>query len=259
MTGAMVFVTGTDTDVGKTVATAWLGWALSSAGTRIALIKPFQTGATDPTVDGDEATYRRALGASAGAVHVPTIRTLSALPEPLAPSIAAKRAGVALSPESIVRECQVIAAKHDVTLVEGAGGLLVSITDMVNMADFAARLMPPHGAPLVLVARPGLGTLNHTLLSVEAAKRRGLEVALLVVSGYPSDPTLPPSTVEAENLRYLRSRLPRIPLLVLGRANVTVRGFAEQMPVRLAGREPAWLSGLTLEALDVAAEVALAR
>ena len=244
MSGSMLFVTGTDTDVGKTVATAWLGWALASHARRVALVKPFQTGTAEPSVDGDEAFYRRALGEAA------TLRTLTTLPEPLAPAIAAARAGVTLSPAEAVRQCRAIAEEHDVTLVEGAGGLLVSITNEVDMADLAAGL----GAPLVLVVRPALGTLNHTLLSVEAAERRGLEVALLVVSGYAS----PPEVVEAENLRYLRSRLPTIPMLVLGRADLEAAGFVERLSSRLAGDAPTFLAGVSLAPLDVAAEVARA-
>ena len=144
-----------------------------------------------------------------------TLRTLSTLPEPLAPSIAARRAGVTLSVGEAVRACREIGEAHDVTLIEGAGGLLVSITDETDMAGLAAAL----SAPLVLVVRPALGTLNHTLLSVEAAARRGLDVALIVVSGYASTATIAPAVVEAENLRYLQERLPAIPMLVLGRQN----------------------------------------
>ena len=89
--GRTYFVTGTDTDVGKTVATVWLASALAP-GHRVALVKPVQTGASDPAVDGDEGFYRRALGPLAARV---TLTTLESLPEPLAPSIAAARAGAA--------------------------------------------------------------------------------------------------------------------------------------------------------------------
>lgn len=246
MDGSILFVTGTDTDVGKTVATAWLGWALSErAGRRVALLKPFQTGTTDPAADGDEALYRQALPETA------TIQTLSTLPEPLAPSIAAERAGATLSPDDAVRACREIAASHDVTLVEGAGGLIVSITATVDMAGLAGAL----DAPLVLVARPALGTLNHTLLSVEAAERRGLDVVLLVVSGYGQ----PPTVVEAENLRYFRERLPSIPMLVLGRSDPSSDQFPERMPAWIDGDPPAFLSGVMIDPLDVAEEVAQAR
>ncbi|MXY79972.1 MAG: dethiobiotin synthase [Chloroflexi bacterium] len=249
MSGELYFVTGTDTDAGKTVATAWLGWALQRAGRRVALVKPFQTGATDPAREGDEAVYQAALGDAA------TLRTLSTLPEPLAPSIAARRAGVTLSVEEALRTCRTIGEAHDVTFVEGAGGLLVTITDETDMADLAAS-MP---APLVLVVRPALGTLNHTLLSVEAAERRGLDVALIVVSGYASSAALAPAVVEAENLRFLQERLPAIPMLVLGRQEPTAADFPRAMPAWRLGAASPLLAPLGLEALHLEDEIARAR
>ncbi|PZC49733.1 MAG: 8-amino-7-oxononanoate synthase/dethiobiotin synthetase [Chloroflexi bacterium] len=249
MSGDVYFVTGTDTDAGKTVATAWLGWALQNAGRRVALVKPFQTGALDPATEGDEALYRQALGAEA------SVRTLQTLPEPLAPSIAAERAGVTLSAEDAVRECRAIGDAHDLTLVEGAGGLLVSITAEADMAGVAAAL----AAPLVVVVRPALGTLNHTLLTLEAAERRGLEVALIVVSGYRSSAEGPPSVVEAENLRYFRERLPQIPLLVLGLQDPTAPDFPRGIAAHRIGPLAPLVAALDLPTMDVATEVAQAR
>ena len=249
MSGDLYFVTGTDTDAGKTVATAWLGWALHRAGRRVALVKPFQTGAVDPGREGDEAVYRAALGDAA------TLRTLSTLAEPLAPSIAARRSGVSLSVEEALQACRAIGGAHDVTFVEGAGGLLVSITDETDMADLASALP----APLVLVVRPALGTLNHTLLSVEAAERRGLDVALIVVSGYASSPALAPAVVEAENLRFLQQRLPAIPMLVLGRQEPTAAGFPRGMPAWRLGATSPLLGPLGLEPLNLENEIARAR
>ena len=249
MSGELYFVTGTDTDAGKTVATAWLGGALQRVGRRVALVKPFQTGAVDPAREGDEAVYRAALGDAV------TLRTLSTLPEPLAPSIAARRAGVTLSVGEALRACRAIGDAHDVILVEGAGGLLVSITDETDMAGLAAAL----SAPLVLVVRPALGTLNHTLLSVEAAERRGLEVALIVVSGYASSATIAPAVVEAENLRYLQERLPAVPMLVLGRQEPTAAGFPRGMPSWRLGAASPLLAPLCLEPLNLENELARAR
>lgn len=247
MSPALYFVTGTDTDAGKSVATAWLGWALQNAGQSVALVKPFQTGAVDPATEGDEALYRRALGEAA------TVRTLQTLPEPLAPSIAAERAGVALAPEAAAAQCREIAAAHDVTLAEGAGGLLVSITAELDMAGFAASL----DAPLILVVRPALGTLNHTLLSLEAADRRGLTVAAIIVSGY--DTGAAPNVVEAENLRYLSERLPQRSIVVLGRQAPDAHGFPRGISAWRLGPESPLLAPLALPQLDLAAELARAR
>ena len=236
MSGEIVFVSGTDTGVGKTVAATWLAGALRTRG-QVALIKPFQTGATDPARDGDEAVYRATLGETV------TLRTLSTLAEPLAPSIAARRAGITLAPAEAAAACRAIAAEHEVTVVEGAGGLLVPITEALDMAAFARSL----GASLVVVTRPGLGTLNHTLLTVEAAERRGLPVRLLIVSGYPDEP----ESVEMENLRFLRERLGGIPLLVLTRVDVTGADFLGALRPRLAGTPPSFLEGIPVPQLEI--------
>ena len=236
--GRTYFVTGTDTDVGKTVATVWLASALAP-GHRVALVKPVQTGASDPAVDGDEGFYRRALGPLAARV---TLTTLESLPEPLAPSIAAARAGRRVDVDALVARCRAIAAAHDLTLVEGAGGLLVTLDETpgggMDMAGLAAAL----DAPLVVVIRPALGTLNHTLLTVEAAQRRGLPVELLICSGYPDAP----GPVEQENLRFLRRRYPRLPLLVLGHAALDAGEGLEALRPWLLGEPPALLRGLSL-------------
>jgi len=236
--GRTYFITGTDTDVGKTVATAWLASALAP-GRRVALVKPVQTGARDPAVDGDEGFFRRALGVLAAGV---TFATLESLPEPLAPSIAAARAGRRVDLDSLAARCREIAAAHDLTLVEGAGGLLVTLDETpgagADMADLAAAL----DAPLVVVIRPLLGTLNHTMLTVEAAERRGLSVELLICSGYPDVP----SVVERENLRFLRRRYPQLPLLVLRRAALDGDEGLEALRPWLLGEPPALLRGLSL-------------
>ena len=204
MNGRILFVTGTDTGVGKTVAAAWLARALARDA-RVALVKPFQTGAADPARDGDEAFYRAALRGTTVA-----IRTLVTLPEPLAPSIAAARAGTPIDVPAALAECRALARDRDVVLAEGAGGLLVPIDGATDMAAFAAAL----DASLVVVARPALGTLNHTALTLEAAARRGLAVELLVISGYPRRA----GVVERENLRFLRARYPDLPIVALAEA-----------------------------------------
>ena len=166
--GRIVLVTGTDTGVGKTIVAAWLAW-LTAPSQRVALVKAVQTGA-DPSVDGDEAFYRAALAdhpVAALAGHPITMTTLATFPEPMAPSIAARRAGKSVRVRDLVRSCVEIAQDHDLTIVEGSGGLMVPIDEDTNFADFATAL----GATLVLVIRPGLGTLNHTTLTLEAAVR----------------------------------------------------------------------------------------
>ena len=232
--GRIVLVTGTDTGVGKTVAAAWLAWKASRAG-RVALLKAVQTGA-DPEVGGDEAFYRTALGGSDV-----TLGTLASFPEPLAPLIAARRSGRPLDFETLARRCESEAAAHDLTLVEGSGGLLVPLDEARDFADLAVRL----DAALAVVVRPGLGTLNHTTLTLEAAERRGLEVPLLICSGASPEP----DAVESENLRFFaamrEARRPDAPmaLLVIERASDAGASRPERLAVRIEGPAPGWLPG----------------
>lgn len=237
MSNRVLFVTGTDTGVGKTVVAAWLAASLVPHH-RVALIKPFQTGALDPAADGDEAFYRASLGDEAV-----TIRTLVCLPEPLAPSIAAERAGTAIDVAGALVECRALAKEADVTLVEGAGGLLVSIAGAHDMAGFAASL----DASLVVVARPSLGTLNHTTLTLEAAERRGLPVELLVVSGFPASA----GVVEWENLRWFRDRYPDLPLVVLAEGPLAPADPLAGLDARLLGPTPPILEGADLPRLEL--------
>jgi len=233
----VLFVTGTDTGVGKTVAAAWLAAALARRQ-RVALVKPFQTGALDPATDGDEAFYRAALGDEAV-----TMRTLVSLPEPLAPSIAAERAGMPIDVAATLVECRALAKDADITLVEGAGGLLVSITAEHDMAGFAAAL----DASLVVVARPSLGTLNHTTLTLEAAECRGLPVEMLVVSGFAANA----GVVEWENLRWFRERYPDLPLVVLAEGPLAPADPLAGLDARLLGPTPPILDGMYLPPLEL--------
>lgn len=179
-----VFVTGTDTAVGKTVVTAAIARSLDDAGLRVAVYKPLQTG----TIDGDDDA--RDVHHLAGCDTFTGV----ALPDPLAPSVAAELVGAEIDVDAIVGRFRELRAEYDAVIVEGAGGLLVPIDDDTTMADLARALE----LPIVVVARPALGTLNHTALTVEAARTRGLHVEGIVISGFPSDPSLAQRTNPAE-------------------------------------------------------------
>ena len=156
------FVTGTDTDVGKTLVSAWLLAHLDGA-----YWKPIQAG-TEPTTDS--ATVQQLAELPVG--HV--LPEAYLLPEPMAPHEAARRAGIALDMDKLRLP------PHDgLVVVEGAGGLMVPIVDGAYMIDLADELE----LPIILVARSTLGTINHTLLSLEAIRRRGLPLAGVVISG----------------------------------------------------------------------------
>ncbi|MEC3958517.1 dethiobiotin synthase [Nocardia sp. CDC153] len=173
----MLFITGTSTDVGKTIATAALAATAATAGARVAVCKPAQTGVA-PGEPGDLAEITRLSGVS---------RTLelARYPEPLAPDTAARRCGRPLLTlaETVagIESC----ADADLILVEGAGGLLVRIGDF-TLLDLAQKL----GAPVLLVAAAGLGTLNHSELTTRALAAAGVECAGLVIGSWPAEPDL---------------------------------------------------------------------
>ncbi|WP_427888874.1 dethiobiotin synthase [Kribbella sp. GL6] len=175
----ITFVTGTDTDIGKTIVTAALAVC---AGESVAVVKPAQTGVA-PDEPGDLAEVGRLSGVTA-------LHEGVRLPEPLAPTTAARRAGIVLpSVEEYAASIDDLARTYDTVLVEGAGGLLVGLdADGNNLADLAEHLTSPFR--FVVVTRAGLGTLNHTALTVEALRTRELPVEGLVVGSWPDDPDL---------------------------------------------------------------------
>ena len=200
----VVIVTGTDTGVGKTIATAAL--AVSAAGD-VLVVKPVQTGiVSDP--DRDVSVVERLTGLP--------VREFTALAEPLAPDTAARRQGVRIPPVAEYADrIRTLADQHDTVLVEGAGGLLVRLdTEGGTLLDLASALAAalPQDVRLdvVVVCRAALGTLNHTDLTVGALRARGLEPAGLVIGSWPARPGL------AE--RCNREDLPRVagvPLLAV--------------------------------------------
>jgi dethiobiotin synthetase len=156
------FVTGTDTDVGKTLVSAWLVGRLNAF-----YWKPVQAGNHPET---DAAIVRRLTGVAPERI----LPEAYLLPEPIAPHEAARRTGTPIEMVKLVPPpCQ------GPLVVEGAGGLLVPLNDKAYVIDLAAELH----LPIILVARSTLGTINHTLLSIEAIRRRGLPLAGVVVNG----------------------------------------------------------------------------
>lgn len=176
-----VFVTGTDTGVGKSVVTAALARHFSSTGLRVGVMKPCETGVDDPSRPGaDAALLRWAAGSTDEDELVAPYR----FEEPLAPALAAERKGTIIDAGHIAEAFAAVARGKDLVLVEGAGGLMVPLRGGFLIADLAAML----ATPLLIVARPGLGTLNHTLLTVFAARAMELTVAGIVVNRMPAAP-----------------------------------------------------------------------
>jgi dethiobiotin synthase len=156
------FVTGTDTDVGKTLVAAWLLTQLDAS-----YWKPVQAGVMPET---DSSVVRRLAEIEADRI----LPEAYVLPEAIAPHEAARRAGIAIDMAKFVPP-----VSDRPLVVEGAGGLMVPLTDTAYVIDLAAELH----LPLILVARSTLGTINHTLLSLEAIRRRGLPLAGVVING----------------------------------------------------------------------------
>jgi dethiobiotin synthetase len=156
------FVTGTDTDVGKTLVAAWLLTQLDAS-----YWKPVQAGVMPET---DSSVVRRLAEIEPDRI----LPEAYVLPEAIAPHEAARRAGIAIDMAKFVPP-----VSDRPLVVEGAGGLMVPLTDTAYVIDLAAELH----LPLILVARSTLGTINHTLLSLEAIRRRGLPLAGVVING----------------------------------------------------------------------------
>ncbi|MFE5094326.1 dethiobiotin synthase [Streptomyces sp. NPDC056638] len=175
----VLVVTGTGTEIGKTVVTAAV--AAASRDRSVAVLKPAQTGLA-PGEPGDAEEVVRLAGGHVTAVE------LARFPEPLAPGTAARRAGLPpVRPHEIAEAAEKLASENDLVLVEGAGGLLVRFDDDgATLAD-AARLL---GAPVLVVVEAGLGTLNTTALTSEALRARGLECLGVVVGSMPAEPDL---------------------------------------------------------------------
>jgi dethiobiotin synthetase len=167
-----LFVTGTDTSVGKTFVSCALIAALRARGRRVAVMKPIETGVT---AEPEDALALR--GAAADPASLDTICPIR-LRAPLAPSVAARLEGRTLDPDDLTRRIAARAADADLLLVEGAGGLLVPIAGAVTMADLACRC----ALPLLIVAANRLGTVNHTALTARVAASVGLVVRGFVLS-----------------------------------------------------------------------------
>ena len=224
-----LFVTGTDTEVGKSVVAASICAALAARGERVAAFKPVVTGLDEEP--GEFGRDHELLAAAANAGQSPSDVTPHTFGPAVSPHLAAEMAGMTLEPRELVeaaREQARVAGKEaageDAILVcEGVGGLLVPITPGYLVRDLAIDL----ALPVVVAARPGLGTISHTLLTVEAARAGGLTVAAVVMTPWPDDP----SPMERSN----RDTIARLgDVNVMGLPRTTPGGLAEagaELPV----------------------------
>ena len=175
-----LFITGTDTDVGKTVVVASLGCASQAAGHSLRVFKPVQSGHAHDDPAGDTMQLRGWLELNGPDEVV----NAYAFEPPIAPLIAARQAGAQIGLAQVVDQAESMALGCDVLLIEGAGGLLVPMGEAWTIAELAVAL----GFPLVVVARSRLGTVNHTLLTIQVARSLGLDVAAVVLNEGESPP-----------------------------------------------------------------------
>jgi dethiobiotin synthetase len=235
------FVTGTDTGAGKSVLAAALCAAMRAAGARVAAFKPVVTGVDEPDVAQRPAKHPgvgepppdarwpedHALLATVTGARPADVCPLT-FGQAVSPHLAARLAGAhAISIEDCVAAARRAAAGVDVLVVEGVGGLLVPLSDEASIRDLAVAL----GLPVVIAARPGLGTINHSLLTIESARGAGLDVRAVVLTPWPARP----SVMQRSN-RDTIARLGRIEVATLAQVACDVDALA------LAGGELPWAS-----------------
>jgi dethiobiotin synthetase len=225
-----LFVTGTDTAVGKTVLSAALVAAIAASGERVRAFKPVVTGLDEPPdadtgMEGDWPADHVLLAAAAG--MTPEAVFPVRFGPAVSPHLAAKLAGEPIEPEQLLAAATAAASESDRTLiVEGVGGLLVPLREDYSVCDLAVAL----GLPVLIAARPGLGTINHTLLTLRVARAAGLDVRAVVLTPWPREPTV----LERSN---------RETIAQLGEVEVrTLRRVARAEPSELAraGGELPW-------------------
>ena len=175
---AGIFITGTDTGVGKTLVTGGLAALLQERGIDVGVMKPVESGCRreNGSLVPEDALFLKEMS---GCQDELQLINPYALEHPLAPALAAELEGVDIRLEVIREAYLILASRHELVLVEGAGGMLVPIAAHYFMADLAREL---GGLPLLVVARALLGTINHTLLTLYYARREGTEVLGIVMN-----------------------------------------------------------------------------
>jgi dethiobiotin synthetase len=176
-----IFVTGTDTGVGKTMVSAALAHFLTERGLNVGIMKPAESGVSDPSRLGDDASLLQWAAKSSDAMEEISPYRLRA---PLAPAQAAKKENCFIDFAGLVATAQSLGERHDFLIIEGAGGLMTPLSGGLLMADLAKEI----GLPLLIVTTPRLGTLNQTLLTIFAAQQMEIPVAGYFINRMPAHP-----------------------------------------------------------------------
>ena len=201
-----LFITATDTDVGKTVITGAIGAALRIRGINIGVMKPLASGGVIDTLGrliAEDATFiMQAAGIGEDERHL--VNPLCLGPA-LTPATAALVSGIQVDIPAILQAYQVLIERYDSLLVEGVGGVIAPLWQDYLLADLMAEL----SLPIIIVTRPNLGTINHTVLTVEYIRQRGLEVAGIIINGWNESEV---GILEKSNEEYI-TRLTKAPIL----------------------------------------------
>lgn len=176
-----IFVTGTDTGVGKTAVASAIAKGLRNKGVNVGVMKPIQSGE-----DNDAARLIEAAGVEDDlSIVVPY-----AFKEPVAPTLAARLEGVDIDID-VIRKCySELGKRHEVVIVEGAGGIMVPLVEKGVESYLMSDIAKDMDLPVIIVARAGLGTVNHTLLTIDHAREKGLDILGVIINGYPERPNL---------------------------------------------------------------------
>ncbi|AVM53458.1 dethiobiotin synthase [Bacteroides zoogleoformans] len=198
MESEIYFISGIDTDAGKSYCTAWYACQLNGGDRRVITQKFIQTGNTGHSEDID--LHRRIMGTG----YLPEDHEGLTMPEifsyPCSPHLAARIDKRAIDFDKIERATKELARRYDVVLVEGAGGLMVPLTEDFLTIDYVAEKK----YPLIFVTSGKLGSINHTLLSLEAVKNRGITLHAVLYNLYP---TVEDKTIQDDTMRYIRNYL----------------------------------------------------
>jgi dethiobiotin synthetase len=176
-----LFVTGTDTGVGKTLVSGALAVLLRRRGTNVGVMKPVETGVEQPQELGNDG---RLLKWAAASDDEPELICPYRLRAPLAPSAAAQKEKIVIDYGHLIETVDILSARHDYLIIEGAGGLMVPLTGGILLADFIKNI----NFPLLTICQPGLGTINHTLLTIFAARAMEIPLAGFLINNMPLTP-----------------------------------------------------------------------
>lgn len=205
MKGNVLFISGIDTNVGKTIATGMLAKALAAKGKTVITQKMIQTGCVE--ISEDIEAHRQIQGIPFTNEDREGLTCPYLFTYPCSPHMAAEKDGRPIHLPVITEATRLLQERYEYVLLEGAGGLMVPN----NMQSLAIDYVKEQGYPLILVTSGKLGSINHTLLSLFACKQYGISVKAIVYNQYPSIDTL----IETNTLDYLRKQFPEIPLILL--------------------------------------------